>query len=57
MKIAGDLCVYTNYTTVMEMLIKDVPSTLHLTQPSEGVKRLLEYAGETYIESQEDVML
>jgi hypothetical protein len=57
MRIAGDLCVYTNYTTVMEILVKEMPSTLHLRQPSEGIKQLLVYAGESFIESQEDVLL
>ena len=34
MGIAGDLCVYTNHTTVMEILYKDITSTVHLSDPS-----------------------
>ena len=34
MHIAGDLCVYTNHTTVMEILHKQGPTTLHLHNPA-----------------------
>ena len=36
MNIAGDLCVYTNHITVMEILYKDLPSTIALKNPSLG---------------------
>lgn len=34
MSIAGDLCVYTNHTTVMEVLYKDVQTEIKMKDPS-----------------------
>jgi ATP-dependent HslUV protease subunit HslV len=45
MFIAGELCLYTNHNTVMETLFRDIPTTLALTAPSEGIKLLLKHMG------------
>ena len=50
MHIAGDLCVYTNHTTVMEILYKDLPISVNLTNPSESIKQLMLFAGQQYTE-------
>lgn len=41
MHIAGDLCVYTNHTNTIEILIKDVSSTIHLKKPSLATIQLM----------------
>ena len=51
MHIAGDLCVYTNHTTVMEILYKDVPTTLSMKDPTVGTKHLLKFMGQKYNET------
>ncbi len=51
MYIAGELCLYTNHNTVMEILNRDVPSTLELTNPTGATKLLLKHLGQSYIES------
>ena len=33
MYIAGELCLYTNHNTVIETLIRDLPTTLALSSP------------------------
>lgn len=50
MFIAGELCLYTNHNTVMETLLRDMPTTLTLTAASEGTKLLLKHVGQKYIE-------
>ncbi len=51
MYIAGELCLYTNHNTVMEILNRDVPSTLELTNPTGAIKLLLKHLGQSYIQS------
>ena len=57
MHIAGDLCVYTNHTTVMEILYKDLPISVNLTNPSDSIKQLMLFAGQQYIESTEGILM
>jgi hypothetical protein len=59
MFIAGELCLYTNHNTVMETLFRDLPTTLTLTAPSEGIKLLLKHTSQKYIEgdSSEDHLI
>jgi ATP-dependent HslUV protease, peptidase subunit HslV len=47
MHIAGDLCVYTNHTTVMEILTKPQKSTVTLNTPSLAVRQLLTFLGQS----------
>ena len=51
MHIAGDLCVYTNHTNTIEILIKEVSSTIHLKKPSLATIQLMQYLGQKYTES------
>jgi len=45
MYIAGELCLYTNHNTVIETLLRDLPTTIALNAPSGGTKLLLKYLG------------
>lgn len=45
MGIAGDLCVYTNHTTVMEVLQKEVQDDVNVKDASEGTRLVCKYLG------------
>jgi ATP-dependent HslUV protease subunit HslV len=50
MKIAADLCVYTNHTTCMEIL--ETPSAkLEVCRPGIGLKRLVNFIECSYTET------
>ena len=48
MRIAADLCVYTNHTTCMEVLSKTAHQTLSLGNPSPATTHLLKFLEVTY---------
>jgi ATP-dependent HslUV protease, peptidase subunit HslV len=53
MKIAADLCVYTNHTTCMEVLTKPVTQILSLGNPSPATQLLMKFLEVTYDQSTE----